>query len=527
MSNPLVDLLNARVAEGAPPPALLPYQQRWVADKSPVKVVEKSRRIGLTWAEAADDALIASVRDGHNVFYISAAQDMAIEYIEAVAMWSRAFALAASEIGEGDDDLVDLDGKTVKTFKIAYPSDKRVVALSSRPANLRGKQGTIVLDEAAFGPDLPGLLKAAMAMLMWGASVRVLSTHNGVENPFNQLIQDIRGGRRGGQVHKITFEQAVSDGLYVRVCLRKGIPWTQAGQDAWVADVRRFYGADAAEELDTIPANSGGRYLSITLIESRQSPDTPVLRREWSPEFAHASDAVRHAEVQAWLDEEVQPILHALDPDRPHGLGEDFGRVADLSVYVVGEEGRDQCVRVRLQIELSCCPHRQQEQILKYIIDRLPRFRAADFDAGGNGSAVAEFMVQKYGAARIAAVQISEGWWIDSAPKFRTALEDRTYDCIPRDSDTRDDFRALQVINGVAKLPATRTRSADAPKQRRHGDALVAHMMLRNAMRRDVAPIDYIEVPADLQRAPRGRAADYPEHSGDTAGPVGTYGGSW
>ncbi len=31
------------------PPVLLPYQQRWVADTSPLKVIEKSRRTGITW----------------------------------------------------------------------------------------------------------------------------------------------------------------------------------------------------------------------------------------------------------------------------------------------------------------------------------------------------------------------------------------------------------------------------------------------------------------------------------------------
>ncbi|EIQ4348837.1 hypothetical protein LU516_004939, partial [Escherichia coli] len=30
------------------PPVLLPYQQRWVADASPLKVIEKSRRTGIT-----------------------------------------------------------------------------------------------------------------------------------------------------------------------------------------------------------------------------------------------------------------------------------------------------------------------------------------------------------------------------------------------------------------------------------------------------------------------------------------------
>ena len=42
------------------PAVLLPYQQRWLADKAQVKVVEKSRRIGLSWAEACDSVLCAA-----------------------------------------------------------------------------------------------------------------------------------------------------------------------------------------------------------------------------------------------------------------------------------------------------------------------------------------------------------------------------------------------------------------------------------------------------------------------------------
>ena len=42
------------------PAVLLAYQQRWCADQSPVKVIEKSRRVGLSWGEAADSALLAA-----------------------------------------------------------------------------------------------------------------------------------------------------------------------------------------------------------------------------------------------------------------------------------------------------------------------------------------------------------------------------------------------------------------------------------------------------------------------------------
>jgi phage FluMu gp28-like protein len=198
-------------AADAPPPVLLDYQQAWIADDSQLKVSEKSRRTGLTWAEAADDVLIAAAAKnagGMNVYYIGYNQDMAIEYVEACGMWARVFNHAASAVEEGiwEDDG---DDKHIKTFTIKFPdSGHRIVALSSRPANLRGKQGVVVIDEAAFHDKLGELLKAALALLIWGGKVRVISTHNGEQNPFNQLINDIRAGRRKGSVQRITFTGA-------------------------------------------------------------------------------------------------------------------------------------------------------------------------------------------------------------------------------------------------------------------------------------------------------------------------------
>ena len=55
---------------------LLPYQQRWIADTSPVKVCEKSRRVGLSWAEAADDTLYAGSDSGDDVWYIGYTSDL-------------------------------------------------------------------------------------------------------------------------------------------------------------------------------------------------------------------------------------------------------------------------------------------------------------------------------------------------------------------------------------------------------------------------------------------------------------------
>ena len=123
-------------AKAEAPPVLLPYQQAWIADDAQLKVAKKSRRIGLIWAEAADDVLIAAEAGGQNVYYIGYNQDMAIEYVEACGMWARAYNYVASEIEEGLWE-EEKDDRHIKTYTIRFPgSGRRIVALSSRPANL-------------------------------------------------------------------------------------------------------------------------------------------------------------------------------------------------------------------------------------------------------------------------------------------------------------------------------------------------------------------------------------------------------
>lgn len=457
------------------PPVLMAYQQRWVADKSPLKVIEKSRRTGLTWGEAADNVLTAAANrsaGGQNVYYIAYNQDMTIEYIQACAMWARAFHHAASEIEEGfwEDDDAD---KNIKTFTIRFPaSGFRIVALTSRPSNLRGRQGTIVIDEAAFHDQLGELLKAALAMLIWGGRVRVISTHNGTDNPFNELVEDIRSGKRKGAVHRITFKDAVSDGLYRRVCLRLGKEWTASDEAAWMADVYAFYGDGAQEELDCVPANSGGAWLSRALIESRMSADTPVLRWECPSGFEVLSDHIRAAECRDWLEAKMAPLLAPLPPDAISFDGEDFGRTGDLTVHVPLIQAQNLVRSVPFIVELRNVPFRQQEQVAFYLLDRLPRFTGGAFDARGNGQYLAEVAMQRYGASRIQQVMLSEGWYREHMPPVKAALEDGTLDGLPRDADVLADLRAVQVIKGVPRVPDTRTTGED--KGKRHGDAAVA-----------------------------------------------------
>jgi len=461
----LKDLSRARGQTGI----LLPYQQKWIEDTSDIKVIEKSRRVGISWAEASDDALIAAMDSGEDIWYIGYNKDMALEFIQDCAIWSRHYSLAASaweEIVLADED------KDIAAFRIKFASGHRITALSSRPTNLRGKQGIVVIDEAAFHDDLQGLIKAAVALLMWGGKVRIISTHNGEENEFNDLIKDIRAGKFKYSLHRVTLDDALKDGLYRRICLVLNRKWSTEAEKQWRQELINYYGEHADEELFCIPSRGSGLYLSRALIESCMDPTIPVLRWACPEGFAELSEHIRNAEARDWCEEYLAPLLEDLDSSLAHYFGEDFGRSGDLTVIIPLQRLQGLQCKAPFVVELRNVPFKQQEQILFYIVDRLPNFRAGALDARGNGQYLAEVAMQRYGASRILQVMLSTEWYRENMPRYKAAFEDKTI-VLPRDADILDDHRAVRMEKGVARVPET-IRNKGRDQGQRHGDAAIA-----------------------------------------------------
>lgn len=457
------------------PAVLLPYQARWIEDTAQVKISEKSRRTGFTWGEAADDVLIAASEKpagGQNCWYIGYNLEMAKEYIDACAMWARAFNRAAAEIEEG---FLEDEDKQIRTYIIRFSSGHRITALSSRPSNLRGKQGVVIIDEAAFHENLGELIKAAMALLIWGGKVRIISTHDGETNPFNELILACRAGKLPYSVHRLEFRQAVEQGLYRRVCMRLDKPWTQEGEDAWMASVYSFYGEDADEELDVIPSSGEGAFLTRSLIEGCMRVEIPVVRIAMKEQFAEQPKYARESAIDDWCDEQLAPLLEQLDPKCDHVFGSDFARVGDVSCIWPMAEQRDLTLHTPFVVEMRRMPFEQQRQILFFIVDRLPRFRGGALDARGNGQYLAEVAMQEYGSARIAQVMLSVEWYRENMPRFKAHYEDRTIDA-PRDADVMADLRSIKKERGVAKVPDdAKFKGSDGLL--RHGDTAVAQAL--------------------------------------------------
>ncbi|SHO58783.1 hypothetical protein [Vibrio quintilis] len=496
---PLADEFSIPEAE----PVFLPYQQRWFEDESQIMIAEKSRRTGLTWAESGRNVITAAKprrRGGRNVFYVGSKQEMALEYIAACALFARAF----NELAEADVyEQTFWDSKKkeeILAYMIRFPNSRfKIQALSSRPSNLRGLQGDVVIDEAAFHESLEELIKAALALTMWGARVRLISTHNGVDNLFNQYIQDARAGKLSYSVHRITLEDAVRDGLYKRICYVTGKPWTPQMDAQWIAGEYAKYPNKvlAEEELGCVPKKSGGTYLSRVAIEQAMTKDhsLPIVRltcddkwMEWTPEQ-------RHLETMQFCEQELKPLLAKLNPDHVHYFGEDFARKGDLSVFVPLEVTRSLRKKVPFIVEIKNAPYEVQKAIMMYIISRLPRFRAAAFDATGNGGYLAETAALKYGTQVVDRVDLSAKWYAEWMPKLKAEFDDFNL-ILPRHQSVLDDLGQITVVNGVPHVDKGRTKDTDGAKgDKRHGDIAVALLMAVRASWMEGSTIEFTELP--------------------------------
>ena len=470
-----------------PSAVLLPYQQAWINDKSQVKICEKSRRIGLSWAEAADAAITAASASGMDVFYVAYNQDMTQQFIKDVAFWAKWFNLAA---GAMEEVVLKDEDRDVRVYQIQFASGYVVQALSSHPRNLRSKKGRAIFDEFAFVDNPDELLKAGLAFLIWGGDLRVISTHNGVDHPFNRLIEDCRAGKKPYAVHRIDFETAVEQGLYRRICLMRGIEWTLEGEIQWEAEIRAFYSDGAGEELDCEPKASAGKYFSRTMVERVTSSESPVVRLTLKPEFISEPQLVRDRFVADWCSDHLRPLLDALDPRLVTVYGMDFARVSDLSAFVPAQIQRDLTRRVPFILKMRGVPYEAQKDILVYLVSRLPRFAAGAHDASGNGAYLAEAGRTRFGSTRIHEIKLASAWYMENFPKYKSGLEEAKV-LLPADADVVDDHLDVERVRGVPLVPQGKKRTATADGLPRHGDVAVACVLMWFASLNQGAPIDF------------------------------------
>lgn len=489
---------------------LMAHQLDWIEDESDLKLGEKGRRTGITYAEALDDTLIAARKKsegGQNVFYIGDTKDKGREFVGYVAHFAKIVAGELAQVEEFlfEDERADGSSKFISAFRVRFASGCRVEALSSRPENIRGLQGVVVIDEAAFHKDVREVLDSVNALLIWGGKIRIISTHNGVLNPFNELIREAKAGKVAYSCHFIPFSQAVENGLYERTCLISGKTPTAEGKIAWEAKIRGSYGSRTSamrQELDAIPAEAEGAALTRVQIEACMERGIPIVRWSLPDEFKNFPEHVRKAEALKFCREQLLPVLETLDPKRPHYLGQDFARSGDASDIVVGETDAILTRRVKLIVEMRNVPFDQQRDVLFFVGDHLPRFSGAALDATGNGAYLAEKAVQRWGERAIEC-KFTVEWYRVNMPPYVEAFTDGTI-VLPMDEDVLRDHQSLAYVKGIIKVPDDmRFKGLDGLE--RHGDSAIAGALMWHASQ--LGPIEYGYTPAS--EASEGGTADW------------------
>lgn len=505
---------------------LMAHQSEWIRMQEglDIAVCEKGRRTGITFAQAlADTITAASAKDagGDNVWYMADTKEKGLEFIGYVAKFAPIIARGqASRIEQHifQDQQPDGTSRQIQAFRVRFASGFRVTALSSRPENIHGLQGVVDLDEAALHKDVAKVLESATALLIWGGRIRVWSTHRGKKNPFNQLVQDVQAGRYGKKagVIRISFDDAVSNGLYERVCAMRGKVATAEGKKEWYTAIRSAYGPRKAamrEELDVIPRDGDGSAIPSVWIDRAMPEARPVLRLVFDDDFPKRSEKEREIWCSVWIATTLLPVLRAALAGFTGrwAIGMDFARHRHFSVIKPAKVGQDLRRDVPFLIEMANAPTRQQEQILWALLDALkegfPGRWSFAGDATGPGQTLMEYTGDRYGRAELDAetgryiggpiheVTLSRPWYGEWMPKYIALFEDG-FLSLPRDASLEDDHRAVEYVDGIPMVPRLERKDLQDPELVRHGDGAIAGVLMQFAALNHVT-----SVPIEFQAA--------------------------
>src|SRR5207249_4853373 len=104
----------------------------------PLKIMEKSRQVGITCADAYDSVRKVSLDRARLDLWVSSRdQTQARLYLQDCKRWAKLLQLAARDLGY----LVVDRRKNISAYVLEFISGKRIYSLSSNPNALAGKRG--------------------------------------------------------------------------------------------------------------------------------------------------------------------------------------------------------------------------------------------------------------------------------------------------------------------------------------------------------------------------------------------------
>ncbi len=424
----------------------LPYQAKWIKDDSRLKIMQKSRQIGISWCTAYRQVRLKAQKEARLDSWVSSRDDLQARlFLADCKAFAEILNAGARDLGE---QVIDPE-KKINAFVLGFAGGVRINSMSSNPNAQAGKRGDRVLDEFALHPDPRLLYSIAYPGITWGGSFEIISTHRGTFNFFNELIEEIKhkGNPKGFSLHTVTLQDALDQGFLQK--LKSKLPKDDPRQGMTEAEYFDFIRAGCADEESflqeymCIPADDQSAFLSYDLIGSC----------EYRPGELWQSDL--------------------LDSKSPLFIGVDVGRDHDLTVIWVVEKVSNVAFTRRC-IELKGQSFDHQEAIL-YELMELPQVVRCCIDQTGLGRQFAERAQQRFGKYRVEGIHFSGPVKEELAYPVRAAFEDRSVR-IPNDPKVRADLRSIKKETTAAgNIRFTADRGKNGHADRFWGLALALH----------------------------------------------------
>jgi len=404
---------RAKVIPIEPDRYFLPYQSKWIDDHSRLKLVQKSRQIGFSLAEAFSTVEVTAPKTSRSDHWVSSRDEIQARlFIEDCKFFAGMLSVAAEDLGLQ----VIEPKKKVSAYVQKFANGKRIHSMPSNADAQAGKRGGRTLDEFALHPDPVKLYSIAYPGITWGGQLSILSTHRGTHNYFNQLVQEIvhQGNPKGFSLHTVTLQDALDQGLLYK--LQSVLAADDQRQDMDEADYFDYIRAGCATEEQFLqeymcqPADDAGAFLSYDLIASCEY----LPAEKWQLKY----------------QERVSDLY----------LGVDIGRKHDLTVFWLLERVHGVYFTRLVQVMKNKSFAAQQEALYRLI--RLPGLRRCCIDATGLGMQLAEQAKAKFGY-KVEPVTFTGPVKESLAYPLRAAFEDRTVR-IPKHDKIRADLRSIR-----------------------------------------------------------------------------------
>lgn len=403
---------------------MLPYQTKWMEDRSRLKIMEKARQVGMTTAMARNLATLQAGKSGYADVWVTSRDELQAKlFIDDCRIF-----LPDGHVLQTDAIKKKQDG----TLCLTLNNGKRIWAISSNPNAQAGKRGPRILDEFALHADPQMLFGIAMPGVTWGGSVEIISTHRGSGNFFNKLLNEIKhkGNPKGFSHHKVTLFDAIRDGFLVRLqsLLPESDPRKWMSEDEYVSSIRATCPDEETwrQEYLCEPADDASAFLPWHLITAAETGEG----EKWEYEL-RAGKGI--------YDKEGKP----LHQQAALYLGVDVGRDNDLTVGWLVERVGD-VLHTRRVDTFEKASFSEQEAWL-YELMSCQQIRRCCIDATGLGRQFAERAAQKIGNSRVEAITLTQPMKETLVYPVRTILEDRKLR-LPPDPVIRSDLRGIKRV---------------------------------------------------------------------------------